>query len=315
MTASLSVVIPAHDTPDLTLRCVRALRLDGGSEIEIVVVDDGGSDQIQSALAQCDPAVRVLRNDVPRGFTAAANAGMSTAEGDLLFLLNSDTELLAGGIAAVREAFAGSPTLGIAGAQLLYPDRRPQWSAGPTPGPLWLFALASGFGAALHKLPGYRRLRPRRDDNDSVTWVSGAAMVVRRAAWKAAGPFDERYRFYAQDLDFCLRAAELGWLVRKLPRLQVLHHHGATIGRTPGAVAHQQPEILWTDLVRWAAKRGGPAAALSAARALRAGARCRLSLRALAGLPRFGTARRVWRVQSDAYRRALAALDSDAAVN
>lgn len=315
MTTSLSVVIPTHDTADLTLRCVRALRLDGGDEIEIVVVDDGGSDDIASALARCDPAARVLRHQTSRGFTAAANSGMAAAEGDLLFLLNSDTELLAGGIVALREAFAESPALGIAGAQLLYPDGRPQWSAGPTPGPLWLFAVASGLGGALRKLPGYTRWRAPRGALDSVTWVSGAAMVVRRAAWQAAGPFDERYRFYAQDLDLCLRAGELGWRVRLLPRLRVLHHHGATIGRAPGAVAHEQPAMLWTDLVRWAAKYRGPAAGRRAARALRAGAWCRIGVRACAGLLHRGAGRRVWHAQSAAYRQALAALSHERTVD
>ena len=172
-------------------------------------------------------------------------------------------------------------------------------------GSSWWRALAS-----LHSVPGLGLLRRARQPAAPITWVSGAAMAIRRSAWHAAGPFDERFRFYAQDLDLCERAGQLGWGVRLLPGLEVLHHHGATIGRAAGAVARQQPGLLWTDLLRWAIKARPPAGARAAARALKLGARFRLAWRSIRATLLRGDRRAEWRAETAAYRRALDGLNA-----
>ncbi len=359
----LSVVVPSRNTRRLTLACLASLAAAAArpelASMEVVLVDDAGSDGTAEAVAERFPRVRLLRLGERAGFTRAANRGMAAAAGELLLLLNSDTEVEPAGLAALPAAFAAAPRLGIAGGALRYPDGTPQWSGGGEPTALWLLALASGLPALLGRVPPWRRLRPASGSGrgaGAVAWVTGAAMAVRRAAWEQVGPFDERFAFYAQDLDLCLRARDAGWEVAILPGLRVVHHHGATIAgegapagggqgspgsvgppgavESPGAVGSRSPgaigpalfsgsvgsdsavtagpvkaadaaaatgvaapaatgvaaaaagggeagsptapgaqhlELLWTDLVRWAGKRGGPAAARRAARALLAG--------------------------------------------
>jgi hypothetical protein len=88
----------------------------------------------------------------------------------------------------------------------------------------------------------------------------------------------------------------------------VIHHHGATISAGGGSAAPYHPELMWTDLVRFAGKRGGSAAAISAAAALRAGARLRLLGRAFAA-PLIGRGRRRrWQHDTDAFTAGLRAL-------
>src|SRR6185369_6870241 len=129
-----------------------------------------------------------------------------------------------------------------------------------------------------------------------------------RSAWEAAGPMDEGFRFYAQDLDLCLRLRQAGWSVELVPEFRVLHHHGATIGQASGGGGRQHPELLWTDLLRWAVKHRGAAWARQAARVLRAGAALRLLGRSLA-TPFVAAERRAgWREESGAFRRAAAAV-------
>src|SRR6185369_3384658 len=124
------------------------------------------------------------------GFTRAANLGLARASGEILLLLNSDTEVDASGLAALSAAFAAEPRLGAAGADLYYPDGSPQWSGGRAPTLAWLFALASGAPALFRRLPFYRRLKPPGARGGAVEWVTGAALAVRRAAWEQAGPLD-----------------------------------------------------------------------------------------------------------------------------
>ena len=109
--------------------------------------------------------------------------------------------------------------------------------------------------------------------------MTGAALAIRRAAWQAAGPLDERFAVYCQDLDLCLSARERGWRTGVVPGARVLHHHGATLASVAGVGSGGfHAPALWADLVRLAAKRGGPAAAARTARTLRLGGWLRRAL-------------------------------------
>jgi N-acetylglucosaminyl-diphospho-decaprenol L-rhamnosyltransferase len=306
----LSVVIPSHDTRELTLCCLESLAGAGRSDLEVLLVDDGSRDATAEAAVARFPSVRLLRNAAPEGFTRAANRGLRAALGDVLLLLNSDTEVEPAGIEALLARFAAEPRLGAIGAALHYPDGSPQWSGGDEPSLLWLFGLASGIPPLLARLPLYRHARPLTPAGGPrrVGWVTGAALAIRRAAWRDAGPLDERFRLYAQDLDFCLRARQAGWEVEIAPEFRVLHHHGATIGRAAGSLGRQHPELLWADLLRWARKSKGERWAAKAGRALRWGVVLRLAGRTLAR-PFLGVARReAWRADDRTLARALRAL-------
>ncbi|HEX7183752.1 MAG TPA: glycosyltransferase family 2 protein [Thermoanaerobaculia bacterium] len=309
----LSIVIPTHGTRELTLRCLESLERSAPPETEILLVDDGSRDGTAEAIATRFPSVRVLRNEEPAGFTRAANQGLETARGILLLLLNSDTEVEPPALDALAARFAADTSLGVVGAALHYPDGSPQWSGGAEPSLAWFFALSSGLPALLRRLPFYRRIRPLAAEAGPrrVGWVTGAALAIRREAWEAAGPLDERFRFYGQDLDLCLRVRQAGWEVEVAPGFRVLHHHGATIGRDSGAVGilgRQHPALLWTDLLRWARKHKGERWAARAARALRWGAALRLAGRRLARpLVPAGT-RRAWDADRGPLAEALRAL-------
>jgi hypothetical protein len=304
------VVVPTHDTRALTLECVASVLASPG-RWDVVVVDDGSRDGTAEALRARFACLRVVRFSAARGFSAAANAGLGAARGALLWLLNSDAAAPRDAWERLTAAFAADARLGIAGAELMYPDGRPQWSGGPKPGPLWLFAMASGLPALVSR---WRRRSargalegawPSRPD-----WVTGASLALRRSVWETVGPLDEGVRFYAQDLDLCLRARRAGFGVAIVPGLRVRHHLGASIGRGEGAWQGARPELLWCDLVRCLGRLDGPRAARQAAAALRAGARLRLAARDFSEpwLPR--ARRDEWRRGSEACRRGLRALES-----
>jgi GT2 family glycosyltransferase len=305
--ARLSVIVPTRDTRELALRCLGSLASAMAGGVEVIVVDDGSGDFTAAAVRARFPAALVVRHEAARGFTASANEGLGRACGNIFLLLNSDTEVEPAATSALVDAFAADPRLGVASARLLDPDRTPQWSGGATPTLAWLFLLASGLPAALHRVPGYRRIRPPRSDRRGrLDWVSGAAMAIRRQAWEEVGPFDTRFRFFAQDLDFCARARDAGWRVRLVEDARVVHVGGATIGRLPGSTRDRShPGLLWSDLLVWAEKSRGRRWALAAARCLLAGGRLRLLARA-AVLPLLPSRRRAgWTRDSEAYRLAL----------
>jgi GT2 family glycosyltransferase len=306
----LSIVVPTHDTRELTLRCLAALAATRTPSCELLLVDDGSRDGTAEAVAGLHPEVRILQLTGPQGFTAAANAGMAAARGEILWLLNSDAEVEPGAPAALVAAFAAVPWMGIAGAELRTPDGAPAWSGGAAPGLAWLFVLASGVAPLLARVPGWRRVKHvGAGAGAEVDWVSGAALAIRREVWRRAGPLDARFGFYAQDVDLCLRVRDLGWQVMVARGVRVVHHEGGTIGRAASAVAGRfDPALLWTDLVRCVAKRSGSAAGGRARGALLAGATLRVVLRRLA-VPLVAPERRAaWRRDTRALAGGVSAL-------
>jgi GT2 family glycosyltransferase len=305
----LSVVIPSFNTAELTVQCLTTLQQELPPRGEVIVVDDGSRDDTVARIRAGHPGVLLICHEQPQGFTSAANHGMARAGGDVLLLLNSDTEIPRHGLDALLPAFAEQPRLGIAGAELTYPDGSAQWGGGPAPGLIWLLMLTSGLPGLLALVPGYRRLRPLAAGSRRVDWVTGAALAIRRKAWDDVGPLDRRYRFYCQDLDLCLRVAAAGWEVQQLPSFQVIHHLGASIGKEKETTRHgSAPELLWQDLLIWARHHRGSGWAVRAAWLMWMGGWSRTMARTLIA-PLVPAQRRAgWRRETGALRAGLAAL-------
>jgi len=273
----LSIVIPTFNTASMTLGCCGAVVATMPETTEVVVSDDGSSDGTAELIARELPSVRVVRLERNSGFAPAANAGIRAATGRIVLLLNSDARPRPGAIGAILAAFAADPRLGIAGASLFNEDGSPQWSGGPTPTLAWMVGVVSGAG----RLARLFRAASGAPSTRAVDWVSGAAMAIRREAWDVAGPLDERFRFYCQDIEICHRASAAGWRVRLLPDAEVVHGMGATaVGE--GDLRHD-PEKLWPDLLDWGGRRYGETWSTFARPTLVAAAWARIALRSLRG--------------------------------
>jgi GT2 family glycosyltransferase len=304
----LSVVIPTHKTRERTLRCLAALWLCNPQPDEVIVVDDGSADNTAHSVLRKYPRHIVVRLPKQRGFAAAANHGMARASGDLLLLLDNRTEVDPHAIGAIRDAFEARDDLGVAGATLRHPNGGPQWNGGRLPSSLWCFALASGLPSILARSNVWRWLRStsvlRRRHVD---WVSGAAMVARRSLWEEIGPFDSGYRLRGHYLDLCVNAAEAGWKIEIVPDFKAVHPaNGPTSSESGPQVSSD--ELMWIDLIRFAKKRDGSAAAHQSERALRLGGRLRLIGRRMATPLVPQNHKDEWQAETVAYAEALRAI-------
>src|SRR4051794_6261080 len=91
----LSIVIPTHNRPDLLRACLQAVTNHAPAGTEVVVVDDA-SPNVEASCVAATFGVRAIRFERQRGFAIAANAGIRASRGDVVEMLNDDTEVQAG---------------------------------------------------------------------------------------------------------------------------------------------------------------------------------------------------------------------------
>ena len=223
-------MIPVHNQWPYTIRCLVAL-LDHSRDVgyEVIVVDNGSTDETPAALAQI-AGIQVHRNGVNLGFARACNQGAALARGEFVLFLNNDTEPGRGWLSALLAAAGADPAVAAAGSRLLFSDGTIQ-SAG--------LLLAYGLPYPLSVIPrGYRKPAGETPPSGPVRAVTGACLLVRAAAFRAAGGFDEGFENGYEDVDLCLRLAEAGGKVLFVSESVVTHHEAVSGGRFKNEAAN-----------------------------------------------------------------------------
>jgi O-antigen biosynthesis protein len=234
----ISVVIPNRDAFELLSRLLDGLETETDyPDVEIIVIDNGSTDprvhDLYHSLTRRRPTAIVKIEPGPFNFARSINKGIRLAGGDLVLLLNNDIEIMEGGWLREMAGCFAYPRTGIVGARLLYPDRTIQ-HAGVIVG----FGDFAGhwFTSKSHSFPGpMARLHVRQ----SFSAVTGACMLISRACIEEVGFFDEEFFAIAyNDIDFCLRAGQLGYRIVWTPFATLIHHESASRGsdETPGNI-------------------------------------------------------------------------------
>ncbi len=223
-----SVVIPVYNHFAHTLACLRAIAAHPPVvAFEIIVVDDGSSDDTAACLPQII-GVRHHRRARNGGFIAACNDGASLARGDILVFLNNDTVPQAGWLDSLVGTLDAEPDAGLVGAQLVYPDGRLQEAGGV------VFADGSSWNYGRFESTGDPRFSYLRD----VDYLSGAAIAIPRALFAQLGGFDARYApAYYEDTDLAFGVRAAGKRVIYQPGARVVHDEGTTSGTDIGSGA------------------------------------------------------------------------------
>jgi GT2 family glycosyltransferase len=211
-----------------------------GLHSETVVIDNSPGDGTAEALAAKFPATRIITNAENVGYARAVNQGLRGTTGEFVLVMNPDCEVPPGAIRTLVDHLRSHPRAGIAGPRILNPDGTLEYSARAFPDPFtFLFNRYSLLTRLFPQNPWSRRYLMTDWDHASVRevdWLSGACMVVRRAAIDEVGPMDEAFFMFNEDVDWCRRMKRAGWAVVYVPEATVVHHIGASRRRTANRV-------------------------------------------------------------------------------
>ena len=235
----LSIIIVSWNTSGLLRQCLNSIyETSCRFSFEVIVVDNGSSDDSVSMVEECFPSVILLKNGKNLGFACANNQGLATGQGRYFMLLNSDTIVLPGAVDALVEAANRHPEVGVIGPKLLNMNGTLQQS--------W-----SSFPSFVSELVG-RNFRIRRPVPDvpnmyDVDWIMGACMLVRSETIQDVGKMDEDYFFYSEETDWCFRIKKKNWKVWYLASTEIYHVGGGSTdrGSTAQLVRLYQGKLLY----------------------------------------------------------------------
>ncbi len=225
----VSIIIPTKDNISILKKCLESIiNKTTYKNYEIVLVDNKSKEtetyKFYSKLRNLKK-VRILESDIEYfNFSSLVNYGISQAKGDIICLLNNDTEIITPNWIEEMLYYALKPEIGVVGAKLFYPDGSIQ-HAGVNVG-LW--------GLADHIFKGefdkddymYRLNVPQE-----YLAVTAACMMFRKEIFYEVGRFDETLAVNFNDLDFCLRVYERGYKIIFTPFAKLLHYEHKSRGK------------------------------------------------------------------------------------
>jgi len=224
----VSVIIPTRDRVDLLQQCVEGvLSRTDYPRLELLIVDNGSQEADTLAflgtIEERDRRVRVLKHPGIFNYSAMNNAAAREARGEVLLLLNNDTEVISPHWLGEMVSHVVRPEVGAVGTKLLYPDGRLQHGGvvlGPNGSVIHIQRLVSQFeGGYLNQLSVPR----------SLSAVTGACMAIRHEVYDEAGGLDEINLPVAfNDIDLCLRLGDLGYRIIWTPFAELIHHESAS---------------------------------------------------------------------------------------
>lgn len=262
MRPQASVIIPVWQGEPYLRRCLEALLAQEGPSFEVLVVDNASPDAAAALVREQFPQVTLLRNARNLGFAGGCNVGLRAAQGEVLLLLNQDTEVQPGWLASLVETVQ-DPQVGIAGCRIFYPDGVTLQHAGAYLE--WPLALAHHHGGGQPDGEPWQEAR-------AVETVTGAALALRRAVWEEVGGLDEGFwPGYFEDMDLCLRVRAAGYQIWYQPQATLIHQESTSIsdpilrsyyyqqGRLRLLLKHLEPSRFLNEFVPAERAYQGPA--------------------------------------------------------
>jgi GT2 family glycosyltransferase len=222
----ISIILNTNRRED-TLACLESLSQTNYPNQQVLVLDNASVDGSVEAIQSRFPQIQIVNLTENKGYTGNNNLGIATAldlGAEWVFLLNEDVVLDPDSISEMIHLAISDPIIGVVGP-LVYHFDQPKviQSAGGILDANW---HAHHAGQNEPDTGQYSDPRP-------VDWISGCAILVRREVIEQIGALDERFFYYWEETEWCIRAAKAGWRIFLVPQAKVWHK-GVQVNYKPG---------------------------------------------------------------------------------
>lgn len=230
---------------------------------EVVVADNGSTDDSLAFLATHYPNLRVIAFDCNYGFAEGYNRALAQIEADYYVLLNDDVEVTPHWVEPVVAMMESDERVAVAQPKLLMYDQKETFEyAGAAGGYIDRYGYPFCRGRMFDKV---ERDEGQYEEACDLFWASGAAMFVKSAVWKKLGGLDGDFFAHMEEIDFCWRVKNAGYRVRYCPEATVYHVGGGTLPKSSPRKTYlnfrnnrallyknlPKERLVWTLTVRW----------------------------------------------------------------
>ena len=202
-----------------TVECLAALQLATYGNFNVIVVDNGSTDDSVVRIRNAFPQITLLQSVHNVGFGAGNNIGIRhamTQGASYLWLLNNDTKPAPDALSALVTRALRDPRIGAVGSVCYYADR-------PQTVQVWA-------GASVNLWIGYVRNYTAPPKDNHFDSIYGASMLLTRAGLDEVGLLDEGFFHYLEETELCLRLRQKGYHLAAAASSHVLHKVGASTG-------------------------------------------------------------------------------------
>lgn len=219
--SDFSVIVPIHDAPEVTARCLSSIQRYGG-DAEVILVDDGSRRELTVRLIRQTVekmSWKLIRHDIPLRHSRACEAGGRLATRKYLLFLNSDAIITPWTWCGAWNAFAADPGIALVGPSTSLGTFQVAAPRARQCAPYWT-------NEQIYAFAGKYIRRQSRDTLVEVPHVEGFALFIPRRTWEECGGFHPNLPDYGNETELCKRlrrnGARIAWT-----RASYIHHIGA----------------------------------------------------------------------------------------
>jgi len=227
---SVSVIVVTHEHKNCIDNCLLSVFAQKGVLFEVILVDNASRDGTAAHVKHWFSQIKIISQKHRFGLATNINAGIKISSGKHIVILNPDTYMYPNALCVLVQCLERNPKIGICGPMLVNTDGSIQMSYRNFPTWKTVFFRRTPIRYCFpHARAVQEHLNIGKNHYISrkVDWMLGACLCVRRTVFNDMGLFDEKYRLYVEDIDFCLRAHIKGWEVWYEPKAIVMHQHEA----------------------------------------------------------------------------------------
>ena len=240
----VSIIIVNFNTQQLTLNCLESVfRSLTDYHFEVILIDNASRDDSVHVIGEQYPQVKLIANEDNLGFSKANNQGMRVAEGRYVLLLNSDTVVQPNTFEVMTRFMDEHPEVGASGCKVVLPDGSLDKACRrgfPTPSATFFYvSRLSKLFPKNPRINAYHREDLDPDEAYPIDCLIGAFMMVRREALEQVGMLDEDFFMYGEDVDWCYRIKQAGWVNYYYPKTKIVHYKRASSRNKPFKITYE----------------------------------------------------------------------------